>query len=153
VKTVLFVCTANVCRSPMAAAIFNALAEDRHLHFRAQSAGVAALENEPMAPNARAVLEEVGIPAGDHRARQINESMLREADVVLTLSPQHMAQLRKHYGNLSHKVHTLPEYTSGTPGDDGISDPYGHAMTAYRASLYQLVGHIDSLVETLRKTG
>jgi protein-tyrosine phosphatase len=137
----------------MAEAIFNALAEDRQLHFRAQSSGIAALENEPMAPNARAALEEVGIPAGHHRARQVSESMLREADLVLALSPRHIAELRKRYGSLSHKVYTLPGYASGAPGEDGISDPYGQAMTAYRASVYQLVGYIDSLVETLRKTG
>jgi protein-tyrosine phosphatase len=151
VKTVLFVCTANICRSPMAEAIFNALAEDRQLHFRARSSGVAALENEPMAPNARAALEEVGVPAGDHRARQVNESMLREADLVLAMSPRHMAQLQEHYGSLSHKVHTLPRYASGVPGEDGISDPYGQAMTSYRACVHQLVGYIDSLVEALRQ--
>ena len=153
VKTVLFVCTANVCRSPMAEAIFNALAEDRRLPYRARSAGLAALENEPMAPNARAALEEVGIPVGHHRARQVNESMLREADLVLAMSPRHMAQLQERYGPLSHKVHTLARYASGAPGEDGISDPYGQAMTAYRASLYQLVGYLDSLVGVLRKTG
>ena len=152
-KTVLFVCTANVCRSPMAEAIFNALAEDRGLHFRARSSGLAALEDEPIAPKARAALEEVGIPVGHHRARQVNESMLREADLVLAMTPRHMAQLRERYGSLSYKVHTLPRYASGAPGEDGISDPYGQAMTAYRASLYQLVGYIDSLVGILRKAG
>jgi protein-tyrosine phosphatase len=137
----------------MAEAIFNALAEDRHLHFQARSSGVAALVNEPMAPNARAALEEVGIPTGDHRARQVSESMLREADLVLALGPRHMAQLQEHYGSLSYKVHTLPQYASGAPGEDGISDPYGQTMTSYRASVHQLVGYIDSLVEALRKTG
>ena len=60
-KKVLFVCTANVCRSPMAQAIFNALAEDSGLPFRAESAGTAALEGALMAPNAVAVLEEAGV--------------------------------------------------------------------------------------------
>ena len=153
VRTVLFVCTANVCRSPMAEAVFNALAEDRRLPYRARSSGVAALVNEPMTPNARAALEEVGIPAGHHhRARQVSESMLREADLVLTMSPRHVATLQERYGSLSHKVHTLPQYASGSTGEDGISDPYGQTMTAYRASVHQLLDHLDSLVEVLRKT-
>ncbi len=62
-KKVLFVCRANICRSPMAEAIFNAVAEDRGLAYRAASAGVAALVDEDMAPNARAALEELGIYA------------------------------------------------------------------------------------------
>jgi protein-tyrosine phosphatase len=53
IKQILLVCTANVCRSPMAEAIFNALAEERGLAWRAESAGVAALEGEDITPNAR----------------------------------------------------------------------------------------------------
>ena len=67
-KKVLFVCTANICRSPMAAALFNAPAEDRSLPFRAESAGTAALEGTPMAENTLAALEEVGNYPGPHRA-------------------------------------------------------------------------------------
>jgi hypothetical protein len=86
VKKILFVCTAGVCRSPMAAAIFDALAEDRALPFRAESAGVAALEGNPMAPNALVALEEAGIYPQDHSARQVSAPMLEEADLVLVLS-------------------------------------------------------------------
>ena len=68
-RQILFVCTANVCRSPMAEAIFNALAEERGLAWRAESAGVAALVDEDITPNARAALDEVGIYANEHRAR------------------------------------------------------------------------------------
>src|SRR5918911_3965055 len=77
-KTILFVCTANICRSPMAEAIFNALAEERGLAWRAQSAGVAALIDENIAPHARTALEEVGIYAETHHARQVSEEMLEE---------------------------------------------------------------------------
>jgi protein-tyrosine-phosphatase len=79
VKKVLFVCTANICRSPMAAAMFNALAEDGTLPFRAESAGTAALEGRPMAENSLAALEEVGIHPEAHRARRVSEAMIGEA--------------------------------------------------------------------------
>src|ERR687886_2966398 len=92
-KTLLFICTANICRSPTAEAIFNALAEERGLAWRAASAGVVALIDEDIAPNARVALEEVGIYAEGHRARQVSEEMLKEADLVLTMGPRHSATL------------------------------------------------------------
>jgi protein-tyrosine phosphatase len=55
---VLFVCTANVCRSPMAEAIFDSLASEADLPWKARSAGVAALVGEPIAPRAEAVPRE-----------------------------------------------------------------------------------------------
>jgi len=150
VKKILFVCTAGVCRSPMAAAIFDALAEDRGLPFRAESAGVAALEGNPMAPNAAAALAEVGIYPKEHRARQVSAPMLEEASLVLTMSPRHVAALNRNFGNLSdNKLHSLPEYASGVPGEEGIPDPYGHTITAYRASVRQLLEHVERVVERL----
>jgi protein-tyrosine-phosphatase len=56
----------------VAEALFNALAEDKGLDARAQSAGVAALKGEPIAPNARAALEEIGACPKKHSARQVN---------------------------------------------------------------------------------
>src|SRR5919107_6136253 len=94
---ILFICTANVCRSPMAEEIFNALAEERGLAWRAESAGVAALEGEDITPNARAALDEVGIYANEHRARQVGEAMLGRADLVLAMSPRHVAALRGRF--------------------------------------------------------
>ena len=149
-KKVIFVCTAGVCRSPMAAAIFDALAEDRGLSFRAESAGVAALEGNPMAPNALSALEEVGIYPQDQRARQVSGPMLEEANLVLAMSPRHVAALNERFGSLlDDKLHTLPEYSSGVPSEEGIPDPYGHTITAYRASVRQLLGCVERVVERL----
>src|SRR5215217_9790201 len=94
-KNILFVCTANICRSPMAQAIFDVLAEDNDLLFRAESAGTAALEGRPITPNAVAALEEVGIYPGSHSSRRVNEAMVKEAELVLALTPQHAATLRR----------------------------------------------------------
>ena len=151
-KKVLFVCTAGVCRSPMAAAIFDAFAEDRGLPFRAESAGVAALEGRPIAPNALLALEEVGIYPQDHRARQVSGAMLEEADLVLAMRPRHVAALNERFGSPSdNKLYTLPEYASGVPSEEGISDPYGHTITAHRASVRQLLECIERVVGRLER--
>jgi protein-tyrosine-phosphatase len=147
-KKVLFVCTANICRSPMAQAIFDALAEDEGLPFRAESAGTAALEGRPMADNAVAALEEVGIYPRPHNARRVNEAMVEEAELVLAMTPQHAATLRRLGSNPAGGIHTLPEYTMGVRGE-GIPDPYGLTMAAYRSTSRQLYEHVERVVRRL----
>lgn len=145
---VLFVCVANICRSPMAQAVFDALAEDEDLPFRAESAGTAAVEGRPMAPNTVAVLEEVGISPGPHRARQVSEAMVDGAELVLAMTPQIAATLRRLGGNPAGGIHALPEYAKGVWGE-GISDPYGLTITAYRCSLRQIFEHVECVVGRL----
>lgn len=152
-KKVLFVCRANICRSPMAEAILNAMTEDRGLAYRTASAGVAALVDEDIVPNARTALEEVGIYAGEHRARQVSEAMLEEADLVLAMSLRQVETLRQRFGLPTGKFYTLPEYALGAPPEEGIPDPYGLTMTAFRASVRQLLDCVDGLVERLEREG
>ncbi len=149
-KKILFVCTANICRSPMAEAMFNVFAEDRGLGFRAQSAGVAALRDELMAPSASAALEELGVYAEGHSARQVNAEMLEEADLVLAMTPRHVAELRRVFGD-SFEIHTLMSYVKGVSSDEGVPDPYGSTMTAYRASARQLLECVDVLLDRLER--
>lgn len=133
----------------MASAIFNALAAERGLDAVARSAGVAALAGRDMAPNARAALEEIGVSAAAHRARQVSREMLENAGLVLTMSPRHIEELESRFGPLPRKVHVLSEYTSGPAGRDGIADPYGYPMTFYRSTVRQLFEHTELLVTRL----
>jgi protein-tyrosine phosphatase len=150
VKKVLFVCTANVCRSPMAQELFNALAEDEGLPFRAESAGTAALEGRPMAENALAALEEAGVyPRETHSARQVSAAMIEGAELVLAMTPQHAATLRRTGGGPPRGIHTLPEYTTGVAGG-GIADPHGLTMAAHRSTLRQLYEHVERVADRLR---
>jgi protein-tyrosine phosphatase len=148
VKNVLFVCTANICRSPMAQAIFDALAGDGDLPFRAESAGTAALKGKTIAPNAIAALEEAGIYPGPHRARQVDEAMIEGAELVLAMTPQHAATLRRVGDNPARGIHALPEYAMGIM-DQGIPDPYGLTMHAYRSTLRQIYEHVELVVGRL----
>lgn len=148
-RKVLFVCTANVCRSPMAEAIFGALAEEMDVACEPCSAGTAALVDEPIASSARAALEEIGVYPDRHRARQVDGAMLEEADLVLAMTPQHAAALRRLSESSRSKVHTLLGYASGVPDSEGVPDPYGQSMTAHRASVRQLFESISVLVERL----
>ncbi len=147
-KTVLFVCTANICRSPIAEAIFNALAEDRDLPLRAESAGTAALEGRTRAPNAVAALEEAEIYPGFHRSRRVGAAMVEEAGLVLAMTPQHAATVRRLVENPGEGIYALSEYASGILGE-GIPDPYGLTMAAYRNTLRQIYKHVERAVGRL----
>jgi protein-tyrosine phosphatase len=149
-RTVLFVCTANICRSPMAAALFNALAQERGLPYRAESAGVAALENAGMAPYAREALAEIGIRDEGHRARRVSRELLERADLVLVMGPRHLREIERSFGP-SGKVHTLRGYAADGADGEEIPDPYGLTAHAYRASLRQLLEYVEGALERLRR--
>jgi protein-tyrosine phosphatase len=148
VDRVLFICTANICRSPMAEAIFDALAEDRGLPLRAESAGTAALAGKPMAPEAVAALAEIGIYPEPHRARQVSGGMLEEAELVLVMTARHAAKVRQLRRDPPSGIHVLPEYATGVPGDE-IVDPYGYTITTYRNVLRQLYEYVGRVVDRM----
>lgn len=142
---VLFVCHANVCRSPMAAATFEALAQDARLEVRAESAGVAALEGEDMDENARAALEEIGVYPAAHRARQVSRALVGEADLVLAMSPRQRDLLLENSEGPPPMIDTLPGYVGGARG--GIADPHGRPMQSYRATCREILHHVGRLVD------
>jgi protein-tyrosine-phosphatase len=132
----------------MAQTIFAALAEDKESLYRVESAGTAALEGRSMAPNAVAALEEAGISAKPHSARQVTAEMLEEAELVLAMTPQHVAMLRRLGGAPARGIYALPEYAAGLSGE-GIPDPYGHTMASYRSILRQLYEYVETVIDRL----
>jgi len=131
----------------MAAAIFDALSEDAGLDLRARSAGVSALEGAPMDQKVRSALEELGIYPGEHRSRQVDREMIETADPILVMSPRQLAKIRLDFGD-AFELYTLPGYVGGAVGD-GVPDPRGGSMLAYRASTRQLFDLLEPLVERL----
>lgn len=148
-KKLLFVCTGNLCRSPAAEAVFNALAAERGLAWRAESAGLAAAEDEPVPDNVELALEEVGFYAGTHRARKAESRMIIEADLVLAMTPRQKEKLeRLARGPAEEKLYTLPGYLGeGEKGE--IPDPHGYPLSTHRASVRRIYDYMERLVERL----
>ncbi len=144
---ILFVCTGNVCRSPMAAAYFNHLCGQRGLrNVAATSAGIAADVGEPMSANARRALEKIGVkaPAAADSSTPIDRGLVLAADLIVVMGWRHERWLADKYPEVSGKVRKLLSYT-GSEAD--VRDPFGGSEAEYRACLACMQPAIERLAE------
>lgn len=141
-KKILFVCTGNTCRSSMAEAIARKMLRDRNKQDQVQvsSAGTAALPNAGATEQAIAVMEEMGINLREHKATLLTPELVKEADLVLTMTGEHKEQVKRLISEAKEKVFTLAEFAGA--GTD-ILDPIGGPVDVYRqcaADLRYLIG-------------
>lgn len=127
---ILFVCTGNTCRSPMAQVLLEKIAKDKGLNIEVKSAGIFALDGQKASANAIEVMKSEGIDLENHRARIIHRDLLEEADLILTMSKSHKKALLSKFDFVKGKVYTLKEYAYGKEED--IEDPFGGDIRDYR---------------------
>lgn len=134
---VLMVCTGNTCRSPLATALLERLLkEEGPAGVTVSSAGVAAQDGAPASEGAYLVALEAGLDLSAHRARQLSPDLIRNANLILTMSPRHLRRVAD-LGGIG-KAMLLSEYATGGAGADEIPDPFGGDVHAYRETLQNL---------------
>jgi protein-tyrosine phosphatase len=117
---VLFVCSGNICRSPMAERIAEQQADRIGLDLVARSAGTLGLVDRPADPKAVAVMREIGVDLSDHRSRGVTDELVAWADHVVVMELEQAAHLREFFPAIGDKVRLLGTFAGRTRIDDPI---------------------------------
>jgi protein-tyrosine-phosphatase/tRNA A37 threonylcarbamoyladenosine synthetase subunit TsaC/SUA5/YrdC len=149
---VLFVCTGNTCRSPMAEALFRSMLSERlacrpdEVESRGvvvASAGLSAWGGGKASPGALEAMAEVGADLSAHESQPVTENLVRQADVILTMTAAHRAAILAQFPDAAGRVSML------SPDRQDVLDPIGGPLATYRRCAEQIRGHLAARIDTL----
>ncbi len=148
---ILFVCTGNSCRSPIAEGLCQKILADKfgctidelsHFGYTIESAGLAAMEGLPASVEAEVVCREFGVSIEKHQSRQLIPHRLAESDFIFTMTSAHAKACSEMAGGLGERIKRLDQ-----KGD--ISDPIGRGLPAYRNCAEQIQAALKERIDEL----
>lgn len=141
-SVILFVCTGNICRSPMAATLLKAkiAAMGDTDKYQVESAGTWGVNGQPASQNAQLVMQQRGLSVDGHVARTVSREIIDHADLILVMTQSHRDALNAEFSGIRRKMHLMSELF-GLEYD--ISDPYGRSLEAYEICATDLSDMID----------
>ncbi|GMA63553.1 low molecular weight protein arginine phosphatase [Alicyclobacillus fastidiosus] len=146
---ILFVCTGNTCRSPMAAALARHHAALQGVDVTVDSAGIYAFSGHPMARYATDALIRRQVVVPNHQSQPVTKELVTKADFIFTMTASHKDDLLYQYPEASGKTHTLLEFVGSDPSSTDVADPFGGPVEVYEACAGELDGVIEQLMKKL----
>ncbi len=151
-KTVLFVCTGNVCRSPMAEGLFEHAVRGRGA-YRVLSAGVGAVDGQPASEYAVRALRELGLDISPHRSRHLTADVVAQANYIFGMTHSHVDAIMLLYPQAAEKTFLLREFDETLDAfENDISDPIGGSYEVYRNCRDQIEQGIASMLKFIEQT-
>jgi glycine hydroxymethyltransferase len=150
-KTILFICTGNVCRSPMAEALFRRAVKGRG-DFRVLSAGIGAMDGQPPSPHSVRAMRELGVDISAQRSRMLTAELVRSADLILGMTHSHADTVALLYPPAVEKTFLLREFDDTLdPYEKDISDPIGCSYEVYVDCRDQIEQGIAALLKFMEQ--
>jgi glycine hydroxymethyltransferase len=147
-KSILFVCTGNVCRSPMAEGLFRHATKEAG-GWSVASAGLNAGRGQPPSPDAVRALRELGIDIGHYRSQPVTEELVHDADFIFAMTRGHLEMLAILFPEAAEKTFLLREFEAAA-GNPDVLDPIGQGFATYlecretiRAALPSVLSYLN----------
>lgn len=140
---IVFLCTGNTCRSPMAEGLFRSLDGEEKTGLQAASAGLFTADGLPASENAIAAASEFGADIRAHRSRMLTAEIAEDAKYLVCMTGAHYDRVLEMFPQAEDKLFTL--------SDADISDPFGGNLGVYRQCAAQIRQAVATIIERLQK--